>query len=73
VLGAERQRVLDAAYAANPQRWINGAPRVPMPPEVVTINPAPPLDLESCSPIANGVVPTELPVILPNRKEVFPT
>jgi putative transposase len=73
VLGAERQRVLDAAYAANPQRWINGAPRVPMPPEVVTINPAPPVDLESCSPIANGVVPTELPVILPNRKEVFPT
>jgi putative transposase len=72
-LAAEHQRVLDAAYADNPQRWINGAPRVPMPPAVVAINPAPPLEAESCSPIANEVVPAEFPAILPNPKEVLAT
>jgi hypothetical protein len=43
-LAEKRQRVLDAAYASNPQRWINAPPRVPMPPEIVAINPAPRVD-----------------------------
>jgi putative transposase len=72
-LAAERQCTLDAAYAATPQRWINGAPRAPMPPEVVAINPAPPPDLESRSPLPNEVQPTEFPLILPTRKRVFTT
>jgi putative transposase len=36
---AERQRVLDAAYAASPERFVNGPPRVATPPEAVWINP----------------------------------
>ena len=57
-IAAEDQLVLDAAYANNTQRWINGAPRIPMPPALVAINPAPPLEAESCSSIANNVVRT---------------
>jgi putative transposase len=36
---AERQRVLDAAYAAHPERFVNGSPRVPSLPQAVWINP----------------------------------
>ncbi len=36
---AERQRVLDAAYAANPERFVNGAPTVSPLPAAVWINP----------------------------------
>ena len=36
---AERQRVLDAAYAAHPERFVNGSPRVPPLPQAVWINP----------------------------------
>lgn len=45
---AKRQGALDAAYAANPERFVNGAPQVPRPPEVVAINPLtiPALELE---------------------------
>jgi putative transposase len=39
---SQRQRVLDAAYAAHPDRFVNGAPRVPVPAGEVWINqPAP--------------------------------
>ena len=34
-----RQAALDAAYAAHPERFPNGAPRVPRPPTEVSINP----------------------------------
>jgi putative transposase len=36
---AERQRALDAAYAAHPERFVRGRPRVPKLPEAVWINP----------------------------------
>lgn len=36
---AERQRVLDIAYAAHPERFVNGRPIVPKLPEAVWINP----------------------------------
>lgn len=36
---ARRQRVLEAAYAAHPERYVNGPPRVPTLPNEVWINP----------------------------------
>lgn len=36
---AQRQQVLDVAYAAHPERFVNRAPRVPTPPKAVWINP----------------------------------
>ena len=36
---AERQRVLDVAYAAHPERFVHGVPKVPSLPEAVWINP----------------------------------
>lgn len=39
-VAAVRQRALDAAYAAHPERFVNGPPRVPLPPAQVLINPA---------------------------------
>ncbi len=36
---AQRQRVLDAAYAARPERFVNGPPTVPSLPQAVWINP----------------------------------
>ena len=36
---AQRQRVLDAAYAAHPERFVNGPPTVPSLPQAVWINP----------------------------------
>jgi putative transposase len=38
-VAAIRQAALDAAYAAHPERFSNGPPRVRRPPEVVEINP----------------------------------
>ena len=39
VVAATRQAALDAAYAAHPERFPNGAPRVRLPPALVEINP----------------------------------
>ena len=39
VVAAIRQVALDTAYAANPERFPNGPPRVRLPPAVVAINP----------------------------------
>jgi len=36
---AQRQRVLDAAYAARPERFVHGPPTVPSLPQAVWINP----------------------------------
>lgn len=36
---AQRQRVLDAAYEAHPERFVNGPPKVPSLPQAVWINP----------------------------------
>jgi len=54
----EKQAVLDAAHAQNPQRWINGAPRAPLPPARVSINPSPP-ELPDTPPIDNESLPDE--------------
>jgi len=40
-VAAVRQATLDAAYLAHPERFPNGAPRVPLPPPAVHINPIP--------------------------------
>jgi transposase InsO family protein len=48
LVAAERQRALDAAYAAHPERFPHGPPRVRRPPSVVHINP-----------LETGVVPVE--------------
>jgi transposase InsO family protein len=39
---AQRQRVLDAAYARHPERFIRGRPIAKRPPQCVSINPVPP-------------------------------
>ncbi len=39
VVAAARQTALDVAYAAHPERFPHGAPRVPRPPTIVHINP----------------------------------
>lgn len=39
LVAAQRQLALDAAYAAHPERFPHGAPRVPRPPMAVHINP----------------------------------
>ena len=72
-LAEERQRVLEAAHAKNPQRWINGPPRVLLPPAVVAINPAPPEATEATPPLPNEIVPAERPIIASSLKEVIPT
>ena len=46
-VAAVRQRALDAAYAANPQRFVHGPPRAALPPAIVHINPIPPDALQS--------------------------
>lgn len=38
-LTAERQRIMDNAYAKHPERFSKGRPRISLPPEVVYINP----------------------------------
>jgi putative transposase len=45
-VAARRQQALDAAYAAHPERFVQGAPTVARPPTRVTIN-APPADAAS--------------------------
>ena len=37
-----RQRALQRAYEAHPERFINGVPKVPLPPHEVWINPVEP-------------------------------
>jgi hypothetical protein len=61
------------AYADNPQRWIIGARRVPMPPAVVTINPAPTVEAETCSAITNEVASADFPLILTNPESISAT
>jgi putative transposase len=44
VVAAQRQAALDAAYAAHPERFVKGPPRVHRPPTSVSINPALPVE-----------------------------
>lgn len=46
VLAKEKQRALDERYERNPERFVNGRPRAPMPPECVEINPITAQDIE---------------------------
>lgn len=47
---AKRQRVLDAAYAAHPERFVKGHPIAPKAPDQVWINPPQPATTASTSP-----------------------
>lgn len=58
-LAISRQSTLDAAYARHPERWIKGPPKLPRPPAIVTINPAPPAPANASPPLPNEVVPVE--------------
>lgn len=42
-----KQRALDAQYAAHPERFVAGAPRAPMPPARVMLNPVSPEDQDA--------------------------
>ena len=42
-LAKVKQQALNAAYSKHPERFVNGPPRVSMPPDTVAINPHPPL------------------------------
>lgn len=46
-----RQTALDAAFAAHPERFPNGPPLVPLPPQAVHINPV----MATAIPVADGV------------------
>lgn len=48
-LREERQQVLDAAYAAHPERFVGGRPQAPEPPRKVSINQASQEDYEAIS------------------------
>lgn len=43
-VAARRQAALDAAYAAHPERFVKGPPKVARPPASVAINPPPPAE-----------------------------
>jgi putative transposase len=43
-VASTRQRALDVAYAAHPERFVHGPPRVARPPAEVSINPVPPCE-----------------------------
>lgn len=58
-LAVTRQITLDAAYAKHPTRWINGPPKIKLPPASVVINPAPPITAQTSIPLANEIVPAE--------------
>ena len=53
---AQRQRVLDAAYARHPERFIRGRPIAKRPPHTVSINPVSP---EACSLTATQLLDAE--------------
>lgn len=46
-IAAQKQAALDDRYALNPERFVQGAPRIALPPSTVEINPASPLELEA--------------------------
>jgi len=52
-IAADRQAALDAQYQAHPERFVHGPPQAAMPPEQVTINPAPPDDPNVASDAVN--------------------
>jgi len=53
----ERQKVLDAAYAAHPERYVNGPPTVVAPPDAVWINQPTPAEAGSVG-VSHGIEPT---------------
>jgi putative transposase len=54
-VAATRQRALDAAYAAHPERFPNGPPVVRRPPAQVSINPLPPAEAAPEAEARNGI------------------
>ena len=71
-VAARRQAALDGAYAAHPERFPNGAPTVPLPPAVVTINPivTETVEVEGVVAVATGDAGT--PSNLPPPAHVLP-
>ena len=72
-LATQRQRVLEAAFASNPQRWVNGPPKVALPPEIVAINPAPPPEPDNAAQLPNEIVPVETPLVTITKEERITT
>lgn len=68
-VAATRQRALDQAYAAHPERFVRGRPIAKRPPTVAAINPAPP---EAMVP-AQQIVLAEDPLALFSQKSILET
>lgn len=76
-IAASRQRALDVAYAAHPERFVSGPPTVRRPPAVVAINPVDPQGLggdgESLPlDVTSSIAPAETPPSEPSlaRREM---
>jgi len=68
-VAATRQRALDQAYAAHPERFVRGQPVAKRPPRVVAINPAPP---EAALVQAQQLVLAEDPLALFPQTSIHP-
>jgi putative transposase len=61
-LAEQRQRALDAAYAAHPERFVRGRPSVRLPPAKVTINPIDPgAPLQTAKDVLAGIAAAPRP------------
>lgn len=60
VVAAARQLALDLAYAAHPERFTHGPPRVALPPAAVHINP---LTADALTVVPAGSTPAESPTV----------
>lgn len=78
-IATEKQQALNQRYASNPERFVHGAPKVPMPPSQVLINPVSEHDIAAGVsaavnfPTLNRVKrkgETETPVVLANEAEI---
>ena len=69
VVAAARQRALDLAYVAHPERFPHGAPRVALPPAAVHINPLTADALTVVSAPATGDETTTPPIVINARPQ----
>lgn len=68
-IAQRRQAAMDAAFAAHPQRFVNGPPRVPRPPARVLINP----NDGDLTTVADVIAGKDLPVGRPQPAATTPT
>lgn len=72
-LAAQRQRALDAAYAAHPERFVRGRPTVRLPPAKVTINPIDPgAPMQTAAELLSASTNAPCAVIAPPPTPVLP-